>query len=89
MNSTMKQSLDGSFFFVVIVTVLLLLLLPIRMKKEYHVLDYDFYLRDGVLYAFVIEGEGVEKHNAINGKTYRCGKRVLVFKRNLEEPVPC
>lgn len=89
MNSTMKQSLDGSFLLIALFTIFLLFLLPISQREEYHIVDYDFYLQGTVLYAFVIEGEGVEKHNRINGKTYQCGRRVLVFKRNLDEPIAC
>lgn len=57
--------------------------------EDYHIIDYDFYVKKGILYAFVIEGKGEENYNKISGKTYVCGKRVLVFKKDLDPPVPC
>ncbi len=64
----------------------------IKWKKlliidELTVLDYDFYYSDyeKSLYAFLIEGEGVLKHNDLNDMDYQCGKRILVYKKYLEE----
>ncbi len=56
-----------------------------QAKVDIDVLDYDFYLRDGQLYAFVIEGGGVLKHNDLNDMDYQCGKRILVYKGGCDE----
>ncbi len=54
-------------------------------RVDIDVLDYDFYLRDGELFAFVVEGGGVLKHNDLNNMDYQCGKRILVYKGECEE----
>ncbi len=81
----MKRKLIGISIFIVVLLLSLAYLYRVGVGKEdYHIVDYDFYLDNTYLYAFVIEGDGVEKNNEINGKDYSCGKRVLVFRKSHE-----
>ncbi len=82
-KKTMKWKLIGISIFTLLVFSILMSSYGGK-RGDYHIVDYDFYLDNTYLYAFVIEGDGVEKHNEINSKDYSCGNRVLVFRKSHE-----
>ncbi len=63
--------------------ILIFLLVSCENIPEYKIVDYDFYLSENTLYAFVLEGEGVIKYNDLIDKNYCCANYFKVFKMNV------
>ncbi len=82
LKKTTKSKLIGISLFIVIFSLIAVYYVG-KLNADYYIIDYDFYLEKDTLYAFVIEGKGVVKHNDINGKDYICGKRIMVFKKEI------
>ncbi len=83
----LKPKLIGTSLFIIVIAYLAVFYIK-TARPDYYIVDYDFYLADDALYAFVIEGEGVAKHNDINNKDYLCGKSIMVFKKTIDSESP-
>ncbi len=83
-----KKYIKKNLIGISLALVLLILLMSKTNQVDYEVIDYDFYLTKDAFYAFVIEGRGVKKHNDLNDRDYLCGKRILVFKKEIDAASP-
>ncbi len=86
-KKTTKSKLIGISVLIVII-ILFVICYVSELNSDYYIVDYDFYLEKDTLYAFVIEGKGVVKHNDINDTDYLCGKRIMVFKMDTAGVTP-
>lgn len=74
-----EMNLIGKKF--IFIFLIVFLLVSCKNISNYRVIDYDFYLSEDALYAFILEGEGVVKHNDLVDKDYYCAKNFRVFKK--------